>query len=70
MCRWMVPHFLDWIDYHGVTVSIELLEWGRTFSNFLGKTVVHIYGLAKVPECLYCSVKSKVFVIQYRCIDN
>ena len=26
----------DWIDYNGVAFSIELLEWGRTFSNFLG----------------------------------
>ena len=26
----------DWIDYNGVAFSIELLEWGRTFSNFWG----------------------------------
>ena len=26
----------DWIDYNGVAFSKELLEWGRTFSNFLG----------------------------------
>ena len=36
MCRWMKSHFHDWIDYNGVTFSIELLEWGRTFSDFLG----------------------------------
>ena len=29
---------------HGVAVSIELLEWGRTFSDIWGKTVLHIYG--------------------------
>ena len=33
----------DWIDYNGVAFSIELLEWGRTFSDFGGgKTVLHI----------------------------
>ena len=26
----------DCIDYNGVAFSIELLEWGRTFSDFLG----------------------------------
>ena len=36
MCRWMGSHFHDWIDYNGVTFSIELLEWGRIFSGFLG----------------------------------
>ena len=34
MCRWMGSHFHDWIDYNGVAFSIELLEWGRTFSDF------------------------------------
>ena len=40
MCRWMESHFhdwiVDWIDYDGVAFSIELLEWDRTFSDFLG----------------------------------
>ena len=36
MCRCMGSHFHDWIDYNGVAFSIELLEWGRTFSDFLG----------------------------------
>ena len=44
MCRWMGLHFHDWIDYSGVALSTELLEWGRTFSDFWGKKVVHIYG--------------------------
>ena len=26
MCRWMGPHFHDWIDYYGVTFFVELLE--------------------------------------------
>ena len=36
MCHWMGSHFQDWIDYDGVTFLVELLEWGRTFSEFLG----------------------------------
>ena len=35
MCRWLGPHFHGWIVYNGVAFSIELLEWGRTFSDFL-----------------------------------
>ena len=44
ICRWMGSHFHDWIDYNRVAFSIELLEWSRTFSDFWGKTVLHIYG--------------------------
>ena len=40
MCRWMGSHFHDWIVYNGVALSIELLEWGRTFSDFWGKKVL------------------------------
>ena len=29
-------HFHNWIDYNGVTFIVELLEWDRTFSGFLG----------------------------------
>ena len=36
MCRWMGSHFHNWTDYNGVTFLVELLEWGRTFSGFLG----------------------------------
>ena len=36
MCRWMGSHFHEWIDYNGVAISIELLEWGRIFSGFGG----------------------------------
>ena len=35
MCCWMGSHFHDWIDDNGVAFSIDL-EWGRTFSDFLG----------------------------------
>ena len=34
MCGWMGSHFDDWIDYSGVAFSIEVLEGGRTFSDF------------------------------------
>ena len=34
MCRWMGSHFHDWSDYNGVAFSIDLLEWGRKFSDF------------------------------------
>ena len=37
MCRWMGLHFHDWSDYNGVAFSIDLLEWGRKFSDFWGK---------------------------------
>ena len=43
MCRWMGSHFHHWIDHNRVAFSIELLEWGRTFSDFWGKRVFHIY---------------------------
>lgn len=33
----------NWIDYHGVVISIQLLQWGRLFSDFWGKTVFRIY---------------------------
>ena len=39
MCRWMGSHFHSWIDYNGVAFSLELLEWGRTFSDFWCKKV-------------------------------
>ena len=42
-CR-MGSYFYDWIDYNGVAFSIELLEWGRTFSDFWAMKGLHIYG--------------------------
>ena len=44
MRRWMGSHFHVWIDYNGVAFSMELLEWGRTFSDFGVKKVFQIYG--------------------------
>ena len=37
MCRWMGSHFHNWVDYNGVTFSVELIEWGRTFRDFWDK---------------------------------
>ena len=37
MCRWMGSHFHNWSDYNGVAFLIDLLEWGRKFSDFWGK---------------------------------
>ena len=45
MCRWMGSHFHDWIDYNRVAFSIEFTRiMVRTFSDFGGEKVVHIYG--------------------------
>jgi len=58
MCRWMGSHFHDWSDYNGVAFSIELLEWGRTFSDFWGtKTVLHISSLQTYQNV--CTVGEK-----------
>ena len=57
MCRLMGSHFHDWIDYNGVAFSKELLEWGRTFSDFWGKRVVHIYGQQTYQDI--CTVGEK-----------
>ena len=54
MCRWMGSHFHDWIDYNGVAFSIELLEWGHTFSDFWGKKVHCSSYLQVANVCLYC----------------
>ena len=54
MCGWMESHFHDWIDYNGVAFSIELLQWGRTFSDLLGvRRQFFIFTLANIPEYLY-----------------
>ena len=59
MYRWMRSHFHDCIDYNRVAFSIELLEWGHTFSDFGGKTV-HIYGLQTYQSVCAAEEKSSV----------
>ena len=50
MRHWMRSHFHVWIDYNGFAFSMELLEWGRTFSDFLGKKSSSHLRLANVSE--------------------
>ena len=68
MCRWMRSHFHDWIDYNGVAFSIELLvlEWGRTFSDFLREKKFFTFTVNKRTRMPVLWVKSKVFFIQYK----
>ena len=47
MCRWMLSHFHDWIDYNGIAFSIELLEWGCTFCDFFGGRQFFIFRVSK-----------------------
>ena len=64
ICRWMGSHFHDWIDFYVVAFSTELLEWGRTFSDFCGKTVLHIYGKQAYQNV--CTVGEKESVLQHK----
>ena len=66
MCCWMWSHFQDWTDYNGVAFSIELLEWGRTYSDFWGKTVLHISSQQTYQNVCTVGVKTRVFFIQYK----
>ena len=45
-------------DYNKIEFSIELLEWGRTFSDFWGKNVRHIYGSQTYQNV--CTIKLKL----------
>ena len=63
MCRWIRSPYHDWIDYNGVAFSIELLEWGRKFSDSWGKTFF-IFTVSKRTRMFVLQVKSKVFFIQ------
>ena len=65
MCRWMESHFHDWFDYNGVAFSVELLERGRTFSDF-GVRQFFIFMVSKRTRMFVLYVKSKVFFIQYK----
>ena len=52
------------IDYNGVAFSIELLEWGRTFLDFLGVRKFFIFTINKRIRMFELQKKSKVFFIQ------
>ena len=47
MCHSMGSYFHKWIDYNGVAFSIELLEWGHTFSGFLRVRQFFIFTVSK-----------------------
>ena len=38
----------------GLAFSMELLEWGRTLSDFMGQDGSSYLRIANVPERLYC----------------
>ena len=65
MWRWIGSHFHDWIDCNAVAFSIELLEWGRTFS-YSWVRQFFIFTVSKRTRMFVLSVKSRVFFIQYR----
>ena len=56
----MRSHFHDWIDYNGVTFSIELLEWGAHFRIF-GVRQFCILTISKRTRMFVLPMKSKVF---------
>ena len=64
MCRWMGSHFQGWIDSSGIAFSIELLEWSRTFSDFLGVRLFFIFTVSNRTRMFVLQMKSKVFFIQ------
>ena len=63
MCRWMGWHFHDWSDYNGVAFSIELLQWGRTFSDFGVLRQFFILAVNKGARMFVLLVKGRVFFI-------
>ena len=65
MRRWMGSHFHDWIDYNGVAFSIELLEWGRAFSDVWVRKFF-IFTASKRTRMFLLLVKSKVFFIHFK----
>ena len=58
--------FLDWIDYNGVSFSIELLEWACTFFGFFGVRHFFIFMVTKRTRMFVPQMKSKVFFIRYK----
>ena len=65
MCRWMGhmgSHFHDWSDYNGVAFSIELIEWGRKFSDFGGKKGLKMgrFSVKKIRRLLFIKFNNKL----------
>ena len=59
MYPWMGSHFQDWIDYNEVAFSIELLEWGRTYSGFLGVRHLFIFTVSKRTRLARTSLQKR-----------
>ena len=65
----MGSHFHDWIDYNGVAFSIDLLERGRTFSNF-GVKKFFIFTVSKRTRIFVLWVKKSVLHSIYSKLKN
>ena len=63
ICHSMGSHFHDWLDYNGVAFSIELLEWGRTFSDFWVRQFL-ISTVSKRTRMFVLQIKSVVHSIK------
>ena len=59
----MVSYFHDWTDYNGVVFSIDLLEWGRTFSGFWGEKILATVGIFCVKHGRICGKKKNCYRI-------
>ena len=70
MCRWMGSLFHDWIDYNGVSFSIELLIMGSHIFEFLGERQFFIFTVSKRTRMFVPQMKSKVFFIQCKKLVN
>ena len=66
MCRWMGLHFYDWIDYNGVTFSMEVLEWGHTLSDFWRGRLFVIFTVSKRFRMFVLQTESKVVSFNFK----
>ena len=56
--------FTTGLTINGVAFLIELLEWGRTFSDFFGVTQFFVFTVSKRIGMFVLQMQSKVFFIQ------
>ena len=59
MCHWLRLHFHHWIDFNVSHISTELLEWGRTFSDFWGVRKFFIFTVRKICTAKCSSLNPK-----------
>ena len=60
----MESHFYDWINCNGVAFAMELPEWGRSFSFFLGVRRFFVFTVSKRARMFVLQMKSKLLFIQ------